>query len=241
MEAFKFDIYGKYAFIKNPEINTKEFSFEHIHKPTILGLLGCILGLKGRESCTKDFPFPEYYDKLKDIKVSIVPHSVVFNKYDDTIINSTGYCNAGESQVIQREILEGVRWTIYLINDNVIDKELWDRLYMMASNHESFYPLYLGSNEYKAKISNVEKVNLDKAFDTEIVINSLFLRDIIKTRHEVTFNEDDIPYDLMLYFPHSLNELLLYNYKWYEHTNLILEINNDDNLYMDEDKVLYFI
>lgn len=242
MEALKFDIYGKYAYFKNPESNSgTEFSFEHLHKPSMLGILGCILGLKGKEGITKDNPYPQYYEVLKDIKVAIVPNRPTFNKFQETITNTTGFANDNSTQVLNREILQDARWTIYILKCG-IEEVFWSKLGELLSEHESRYPLYLGNNSYKAQIDNVDIIELDKLQDTEeIVVSSIFNKNIIEEKYNFTKSDLIIPYDLKMYFPIDLNELLLYKYGWFEFTNLVLELNNDNNLYLDKDKVLYFM
>ena len=242
MECLKFGIYGKYAFLKNPENNMgTEFSFEHIHKPCLLGMIGCILGLDGKGSATKNNPYPEYYKRLKDIKISIVPNKPIFNKFKETITNATGFANDGFSQILNREILQNVRWTIYVLKNN-IDEELWNKLCKLLGEHESSYPLYLGNNAYPAQIDNVELVRLNEVDDTEeLVINSIFNKSIIEEKYDFTENDLVLPYDLITYAPIDLNKLLLYNYNWIEYTNLIIDVKNKDSLYAYKDEILYFI
>lgn len=242
MECLKFDIYGKYAFFKNPENNIGvEFSFEHIHKPCLLGILGCILGLDGKDSITKDNPYPEYYKRLKDIKVSIVPNKPIFNKFKETTTNTMGFANKGFAQVLNREVLQNVRWTIHILKES-IDKELYNRLYGLLESHESSYPLYLGNNAYPAKISNVELVEVDRIDSAEeITISSIFDKNIIEEKYDFTENDLVLPYDLIIYAPEDINKLLLYTYNWFEFTNLMIDVKNEDNLYTHGDEVLYFM
>lgn len=243
MKALKFDIYGKYAFFKNPENNIgTEFSFEHIHKPAILGILGAVLGLKGKDCTNKDNPYPEYYQVLKDIKVSLIPNKIVFNNFKETTTNTTGFANKdGGTQVLHRKILQNVRMTIYVLQNNVNDK-YWSKLVDLLSKHESTYPLYLGNNSYKAQVDNVSIVELSKLEDVEeVVIDSIFNKSIIKEKYNYTKNDMMIPYDLMMYSPIDINELMLYKYDWLELTNLIIDVKDNVNLYISNDNILYFI
>lgn len=241
-KALKFDLFGKYAFIKNPESNTgTEFSFEHLHKPIVLGILGAVLGYKGKESITKQNPYPEYYQKLKDIKISIIPKSPIFNSFQETKTNTTGFANKNGTQVFTKDILEDVRWTIYILKDSV-DEDIWEQLVKLLSKHESKYPLYLGNNSFQAKIDNFEEISVDKIEDEEeIVIDSIFNRNIIEEKYEFTETDKIIPFDLTVYFPVDINELCLYEYDWLEHTNLLIDVKSDVNLYEDNDKTFYFM
>ena len=65
MEAIKFNLSGKLAHFKNPENNYYiEFTYGNIHKPALLGLLGAMIGLRGRKQA-KNLGYIEYYKKLK--------------------------------------------------------------------------------------------------------------------------------------------------------------------------------
>lgn len=241
-KALKFDLIGKYAFFKNPESNTgTEFSFEHIHKPSLLGVLGCILGMAGKSNITKEKPLPEYYKELKDIKVAIVPSRPTFYKFKETITNTTGFANENSTQVLTRKVLQDVCWTIYILRDN-IQEQYWNELCYLLEKHESKYPLYLGNNSYKAKINNFEIIKLNNLEDLEyITINSLYKENDIEEFYDYTEDDAVAPYDLEMYFPDSLNELNLYKYEWYKFSNLMLNVKKNDNLYTYEDKILYFV
>lgn len=242
MKALKFDIYGKYAFFKNPESNTgTEFSFEHIHKPCLLGMVGCILGMNGMNKLTKENPKLEYYENLKDIKVSIVPNEVVFNKFKETITNTVGYANDGNAQILNRKVLQDVGWTIYVLKDS-IKEDFWSELCYLLENHESKYPLYLGNNSYKAKVDNFEIVDLEQINDVDnITISSIFKESIVNEFYDYVENDDMIPFNLEMYFPDRLNELTLYEYEWYRFSNLIVDLRNNEYLYKHGEKILSFI
>ena len=67
MQALKFTLSGKTAFFKRPEVNTYYyFTFGNIHKVALLGMFGAILGYQGYDN-TKELP--EFYRKLKGVKV----------------------------------------------------------------------------------------------------------------------------------------------------------------------------
>ena len=73
MQALKFTLSGKTAFFKRPEVNTYYyFTFGNIHKVALLGIFGAILGYQGYNNTIE---LPEFYQKLKDIKSSILPHN----------------------------------------------------------------------------------------------------------------------------------------------------------------------
>ena len=94
MKALKFILSGKTAFFKVPMVNSVcYFTYGNIHKPALLGMFGAILGYKGYGYEITNFP--EYYEKLKDVKISIVPNSEngYFNKKFQQFNNSVGYAS----------------------------------------------------------------------------------------------------------------------------------------------------
>lgn len=241
MEVLKFDLLGKYAFFKNPESNIgTEFSFEHIHKPALQGILGSILGLQGKDTITCKNPIPEYYRVFENMKVSIIPSKPVFFKFKETVTNATGFANENSTQILERQILQDVKWTIYISKDN-IDKCYWDKICELLMKHESICPLYLGNNAFKAMIDNVQIINLDKVVDNEcLVIDGIFKQNIIKQMYDYTINDLTLPCDLEMYFPSKLNELNLYEYEWFRLCNLVIDVKENEILYKDNERVLSF-
>ena len=77
MNSLKFTLKGKTAFFKIPEVNSVcYFTYGNIHKPALLGILGAVLGYGGyTQQKQNGSEFPEYYEKLRDINISIVPLS----------------------------------------------------------------------------------------------------------------------------------------------------------------------
>lgn len=83
MEVCKVTLKGRTAFFKKPDVNSYYyFTYDQIHKVVLLGIFGAILGYSGYESIKiekrkKDSAegpgFPEFYERLKDCRFSIVP------------------------------------------------------------------------------------------------------------------------------------------------------------------------
>jgi CRISPR-associated protein Cas5h len=242
MEALKFDLLGRYAFFKNPESNMgTEFSFEHIHKPALLGVLGGILGMNGRQYVTKDNVKLDYYEELKNIKVSIAPKHPIFNKFTETITNTTGYANIGNTQILDREILQNVQWTIYILKDS-INEVYWNELVLLLKNHESKYPIFLGNNSYKARVDKFELVNLNTLEKFEDVTISSIYREGISEISECVEDEDITPYKLSTHSPNDLDNLLMYKHGWFIFSNLISNVTSDkDSFLKHKDCILYFM
>ena len=89
MEILKFKLSGKSAFFKKPEVNTYcYFTYGNIHRVALLGILGAILGYKGysqmqdilsnkKKKGKLEPSYPEFYEKLKDLKIAIFRHKTI--------------------------------------------------------------------------------------------------------------------------------------------------------------------
>ena len=74
MNVLKFTLSGTHAFFKKPDVNAYiYFTYGHIHKIALLGLLGAIVGYKGYNSQEEESVYPQFYEKLSHIKLGVVP------------------------------------------------------------------------------------------------------------------------------------------------------------------------
>lgn len=201
MEILKFTLNGRTAFFKIPEVNSYVyFSYGHIHKVSLLGLLGAVMGYEGYNSQGKK-EFPEFYEKLKDIKISIMPKNTngSFSKKIQIFNNSVGYASneEGGNLIVKEQWLEDVEWDIFIkMEDTDIHKELKERM----ENYKFEYTIYLGKNDHLATINNVEVLQGESFLEDESEINSLFMRKDIEGFLEEEFNilgseENEIKYD----------------------------------------------
>lgn len=70
-KLISFDLKAEMGFFKKPDINDGIYlTYNMLHKPALLGILGAIVGLKGHE---KEGVLPEYYCKFRDLKVAVQP------------------------------------------------------------------------------------------------------------------------------------------------------------------------
>ena len=82
---------GKFTHFKKPDVNSHTyFTYSHIHKVALLGL-------KGYESYSKEKgvfrgDYPEFYERLKDLQLSIIPQKPYFFKKIVTFNNSGWLC-----------------------------------------------------------------------------------------------------------------------------------------------------
>lgn len=256
IEALKFTLSGKNAFFKKPDVNTYlYFTYGNIHKVALLGMLGAIVGYDGYgqkkwANSKKDKyieEYPEFYEKLKDLKVSISPskNSSYIAKKVHTFNNSVGYASkeTGGNLIVKEQWLENPSWDIYIMLDNDEAKKVAE--YML--NRKTVYTPYLGKNDHLADISSVEKLELErKSFIGEsISIKSLCPKDVGTVDLEGSEDlEDEYSISIFKYeerLPLSLDgKLNKYETISFIFTNMLIEINNDKNLFDSKDGVLAF-
>lgn len=173
-KVLKFNLTGEFAFFKKPDVNVDiNFTYGQIHKVAILGILGACLGLKGYAQQEKE-NLPEFYKKLKEYKVAIVPKNE--NSYIEKFIhiynNSTGHASheSGGNLIIKEQWLRNPKWTIYVeLKNDEISCEIERRFIELDFD---FIP-YIGKNDFLAEIENICIINLEKR-DCIYNIDSLF-------------------------------------------------------------------
>ena len=165
MKLISFDLKADFAFFRKPDTNaTINLSYNFIHRPAVLGILGAIVGLKGY---MEKGQMPQYYDVLKDIRIGIEPLNHDKGNYTKTNIkysNTIGYANKGTNFLTEELTLINPEYRIYLLLDEneIYQKQLAENL---KNGCAEFIP-YLGKNEftawwssdsYKEYLSAVEK------------------------------------------------------------------------------------
>nr|WP_032072309.1 type I-B CRISPR-associated protein Cas5b [Clostridium botulinum]BAP25555.1 putative CRISPR-associated protein cas5 [Clostridium botulinum] len=252
MEAIKFNLSGPTAFFKKPDVNSYAyFTYNNIHKIALLGILGSIIGLKGYNQQKSIDTYPEFYDKLKALKISIVPKSKTgyFTKKFQTFTNNTGFYNIDINKkpctlVYREQWLENVSWDIYiLLDENSVDKKILNKLKDYLLNKKCHFIPYLGKNDHAADITNVELINLKsiQAHEKLIRIQSLFLTDNFNITGE-KHNPNERLIILKEMLPTELDEFdNSYRFSNLSFTNLIVQPNTSKTLiYQDSLSNLYF-
>lgn len=198
MQVLKFDLKGKTAFFKSPEVNLCYFTYGNIHKPVLLGIFGAIMGYKGYNNGYD--VYPEYYERLQHLKVSIIPGEErgVFDKKFQNFNNSVGYASQeqGGNLIVREQWLENPKWTIYVSLNSDESLKLAD----MIKNRECVYMPYLGKNDHPAVIENVEILSIEKTEAENQRIHSLAPAD------DLEFDWDDALYRYEEYLPAVLTE-----------------------------------
>jgi CRISPR-associated protein Cas5h len=245
MDALKFRLKGKTAFFKKPDVNTYcYFTYGNVHKIAILGILGSILGFKGYANQNGEV-YPEFYDKLKDIKVAIKPISEngFFNKSFQTFNNSVGYASKekGGNLIVKEQWLEDPCWDIYVTAEkNIYFKKLTD--YML--NRKCVFIPYLGKNEHLADISNVEYIEHLEKVEQYKRINSLVASRVLElTKEDDLFNPDTetkwkYEESLPIALDAETNQYVLERFTLTN--NNILKLEGLD-IYKCKESILYFI
>lgn len=246
MEAVKFTLSGQNAFFKKPDVNEYcYFTYGHIHKVALLGMLGAIAGYAGyaakwqavKKGKALGADYPEFYEKLKQIKVAIVPKNDkgYIPKKIQTFNNSVGYANKDGNLIVKEQWLERPVWDIYILLDCEEARHIADYL----EQSRCIYIPYLGKNDHPADIKNVKRLDVSDVSDSEVKISGLFFKNIGTT---VSLEEDDDT-EVVRYcekLPVALNPYTnLYEYEDFCYTNVPVKITNG-KLYKSEDNILQF-
>ena len=206
MEILKFTLKGKNAFFKMPEVNTYYyFTYGNIHKVALLGIFGASLGYNGYAQMTEEDQYPEFYERLKDISISIVPQKGskgYIPKKVQSFNNSVGYASQeqGGNLIVKQQWLENPCWEVYV----KIDSSEAEAIKKAIMNHTCVYVPYLGSNDHPADICDAEVLTGEFINDEEIAyIDSLFPA----AKVELDYEDDDVtPYKYSEYLPIALDE-----------------------------------
>jgi len=238
-QLVSFTIKAEFGMFKKPDINDKIFvSYNMVHKPYLLGILGAIMGYDGHNQNKDKSKMPKYYEKLKDIRVAIAPSSEnggIFKK-EFIIFNNT---TNGSIANITEQTLVNPSYRIYLELDDKIDEELIGKL----KKKEAIFPPYMGKNEFSLWWDNfkvhekLEKVESKKRFEVKTIIkkpeNFVLKNSGYKER---TTNYFYLFERLPIGFDEQLKQ---YNYHEFLYTNAVFKTNGSlENLYECDEGVI---
>ncbi|MBN1052291.1 MULTISPECIES: type I-B CRISPR-associated protein Cas5b [unclassified Clostridium] len=264
MKVLRFKLSGKTAFFKKPDVNTYlYFTYGNIHKVALLGIFGAVIGYGGynqmklkeelSEKKKKDevkINFPEFYEKLKSLKLSIVPNNEkgFIPKKVQCFNNSVGYASKeqGGNLIVKEQWLENPSWDIYVLIENEESQKIADNLI----NHKVIYAPYLGKNDHYADISNVELMDTGSILEESNInkINCIFPKEYFKVvlnyEDEYEEDEDDIYEETFKYeekLPVSLSEdTNMYKLKSFLYTNMKVCSESKCTVYKIENKNIVF-
>jgi CRISPR-associated protein Cas5h len=136
-----------FGFFRKPDANnTINLSYNMLHKPALLGILGAIIGLEGYKEKGK---FPEFYEKLKNLMIGIEPLDHEKGNFQKTVIkytNTIGYANNGSNFLTEEATLIKPSYRVYLLLD--LNNEDHNKLYTNLKTGQSEYIPYFGKNEF---------------------------------------------------------------------------------------------
>jgi len=178
-KLISFDLKAEFGFFKKPDINEGIcLTFNMIHKPALLGILGAISGMKGHRKYEE---FPEYYNRLKHLKVGIQPLKSDKGNFTKDIIsynNSTGLASdeRGGNLIATEQILIKPSYRCFLLLnlENEIEKKLFDNI---MSYKAEFLP-YMGKNDFSAWWTNSMEYGdiCEFDFSTDFKIDTIFIK-----------------------------------------------------------------
>lgn len=218
MRIVKFTLKGEHAFFKKPDVNSYiYFTYNQIHKVALLGMFGAILGYQGYES-QKGKSYPEFYEKLKDLKLAIIPKSKygIFPKKIQVFNNSVGYASfeQGGNLIVKEQWIENPEWDIYFA---VID-EVSEQLADFILKRKCIYIPYLGKNDHPSNILNPISLEGVQIREEGITIHSLMPKDNVEL--ESDFEEEEME-ELLFRYEEELPIGLKENVNTYQLTKLI--------------------
>ncbi|MBI1183328.1 CRISPR-associated protein Cas5 [bacterium] len=143
------DFHADFGFFRKPDTNDGiNLSYNMLHKPALLGILGAIIGLEGYKERGK---WPEYYQKLKDMKVGLEPLNHEKGNFQKTVIkysNTVGYANKGTNYLTEEATLIAPAYRCYLLLKD--ENEYHQKLYAYLKEGKAEFIPYFGKNEFTA-------------------------------------------------------------------------------------------
>lgn len=223
------DLYAHFGFLKKPDINESMYlTYNMLHKPALLGILGAICGLKGynMEGQMKPSDVPEYRKKLEPIRVGIKPLRDTggnFSKCVIRYINSVGYASEEEGGIliVDEQTLINPAFRVYLLLDSRI--ELHTLLNSRLEKREAKYIPYLGKNDHQLWWDNYSEWKFEEFHPSKSYrINSAFLKNtVLKGKDEFislsgTFMYfERLPIGFQEQLPHyDLQEFVYTDFEW---------------------------
>lgn len=179
------NIKSDFGFLKKPDTNDPIYlTFNMLHKPALLGIMGAIIGAKGFQ---KSGELPDYYLRLSNIKVSIAPleeNGKMFHEngnFVKTIIkynNTTGLASeeeGGNLMITEQALVAPAYKCWFKLNTDNLDEA---KLYEYLKTNQAEYLPYLGKNEFSLWWDCFTEYDYEP-FDSadSFKINSIFIKD----------------------------------------------------------------
>lgn len=249
-----FDLKADFGFFKKPDINDIYLTYNMLHKPALLGILGAIVGLQGFQ---ENSILPVYYQKLKHLKVGISPLNNLngnFTKHFVKYTNTTGMASneEGGNLIIEEQVLIKPKYRCYLLLNP--EDELENSLYSNLKDYRAEFLPYMGKNDFSAWWENFKEYESFEVFDfdKDYKIATLFRKEeavsdyLVKAMGFAAMGKEPVS----LYFeklPVAYNETL-YQYKYadfvYSHGARFrkdMEISTGDFYTIGSDQVIQLL
>ncbi len=181
------DIFADFGMLKKPDTNEPVYlTFNMLHKPTLLGILGAVTGLSGFKEKGK---LPEYYLAFEDLKIGILPlrensKGEVVNEngnFQKTVItynNTTGMASKeqGGNLMVTEQTLIAPAYRCYFLFDT--ENEIHRKTDENLSKYYAEYLPYLGKNEFSVWWENYSEYKYEE-FKPEgsFKISSIYIKD----------------------------------------------------------------
>jgi CRISPR-associated protein Cas5h len=182
------DLYADFGMLKKPDTNEPVYlTFNLLHKPALLGILGAIIGLSGFK---KKGELPDYYQKLKNLKIGIQPleenhENGNFQKTTIAYNNTTGMASKeqGGNLIITEQTIVAPAFRCYFLLN--LDDEIHQKIDKNLSSYHAEYLPYLGKNEFSVWWENYQKYDEIEEFDfsKEYKIGSVFYKNEAVSNH----------------------------------------------------------
>lgn len=246
MNVFSVDIIGEFAhFAKNDANDLVFVSFNFIHRPVILGMLGASIGLRGYGQSETESP--EYYLELNSLTVAIEPsYHIPLLKGTTVFNNASGLASSSSSQGItwqkKEQILIGTpefHYTIYIFRANYNGSNVvFERLREALKSGETVFPLYFGKNEFFAYHTNYREWLSAPFTDVENhTIHSLVEADCVEFQ-KASFDSFSIfddqshdQYTVYEHLPYDFDETGLYKKKLYLFTERPVVVKRNEHFH----------
>ena len=241
-----------FGFFRKPDTNnTVNLSYNIIHKPAILGILGAIIGLEGY---TQKGKLPHYYEIFRDLKLGVQPLDDEKGNYPKTNIkysNTVGYANKGTNFLTEEMTLINPKYRIFMLLN--LTNEYHKKLLNYLSNAQSEFIPYFGKNEFSAwwEKSSCKEYSFTKKVEINgsIKIKTVFLKNyVIKENLDIPEPDifsgqmkDDLPFMYFERLPKDFDlDLMQYDLgEFVFSTYLIKNANNLKDLYYLNDEGCY--
>ena len=241
MKILKFRLWGETAFFKKPDVNTYlYFTYSNIHKVALLGMFGAVLGYKGYNQMTKEEDLPEFYERLKKLKVGIEPKEGSrgsFSKKVQVFNNSVGYASQeqGGNLIVKEQWLENPEWSIYVL----INSSEAEQLEKYIREYRTTFIPYLGKNDHIANIDYIGTYDCEKSEGDIETIESLALVKDLDIGDDI--EDVNYPYRYQENLPIALNKITnMYEYDRFIYTNMFIDDVRTEEIYNVEGKNIVF-